>query len=68
MKCSQIFRRDAHAVRKLEWPRFADASLDRRIGELYDELRKADFAGDKEAVATLGQEFSLPVAVIGAIT
>ena len=40
------------APRKLEWPRFGDAFLDERIQQLYEGLRKADFAGDKEAVAT----------------
>ncbi|CAK9020767.1 unnamed protein product [Durusdinium trenchii] len=41
----------AKLLLKLEWPRFDDRFLERRIEQLYDDLRRADFAGDKEAVA-----------------
>eukprot|EP00438_Fugacium_kawagutii_P029472 Skav209239 [mRNA] locus=scaffold293:469802:477770:- [translate_table: standard] len=35
---------------QLEWPRYDDNFLEKRIGQLYDDLRRADFQGDKEAV------------------
>lgn len=35
---------------QLEWPRYDDDFLEKRIAELYDDLRRADFQGDKEAV------------------
>ncbi|CAJ1377511.1 unnamed protein product, partial [Effrenium voratum] len=35
---------------KLAWPRFDDEYLDRRIHRLYEDLRRADFAGDQDAV------------------
>jgi len=35
---------------QLEWPRYDDVFLEKRIGQLYDDLRRADFQGDKDAV------------------
>ena len=34
----------------------AKRRFDRRIGQLYDDLRRADFQGDKDAVASWTEE------------
>ncbi|CAE7308548.1 LRRC72 [Symbiodinium pilosum] len=38
---------------RLDWPRFEDDLLDRRIEKLFEDIRRAEFAGDKETVGKL---------------
>ncbi|CAE7441561.1 LRRC72 [Symbiodinium natans] len=38
---------------KLDWPRFDDEHLERRIDKLFEDMRRAEFAGDKETVGKL---------------
>mmetsp|Transcript_36606 Transcript_36606/g.85842 ORF Transcript_36606/g.85842 Transcript_36606/m.85842 type:complete len:468 (+) Transcript_36606:115-1518(+) len=38
---------------KLDWPRFDDELLDRRIDKLFEDMRRAEFAGDTETVGKL---------------